>query len=169
METAVSAESEQHLQTESLIPMKKRAQDFRRLRSVPDDSAASMSSADMPDISELTVSGSKSDCAYLSLQRARMDFRLVASLSSARYEDLLARGWRRFGRTLFRPACPVCNACRSLRIVLPAFRASRSQRRCLRRNADVRVILQRPTLTSRHLEIYNDYHQDMHKCRGWCF
>ena len=43
------------------------------------------------------------------------------SLSPRRYEGLLERGWRRFGRTLFRPTCRRCSECRSIRIDLRNF------------------------------------------------
>jgi arginine-tRNA-protein transferase len=52
---------------------------------------------------------------------------------------LLSRGWRKFGHSFFRPACPGCRACVPLRIPVARFSPSRSQRRVLRRCADVRV------------------------------
>jgi arginine-tRNA-protein transferase len=47
------------------------------------------------------------------------------------------------------------------------FHASKSQRRCWRRNADVSVALTRPGLSQHHLDLFNRYHADMHQRRGW--
>lgn len=118
---------------------------------------------------ELEIIGSDADCAYLPDRDARMHYRLAMSLDVQRYEQLLERGWRRFGRTLFRPVCRTCSECRSLRIDVPAFQATRSQRKALRRNADLKVIVQRPTVTDEHVDLYNSYHQDMQQRRGWPF
>src|SRR5262249_55888185 len=43
----------------------------------------------------------------------------------------------------------------------------RSQRRALRHNSQVRVVVQTPTVTTDHLQLYNAYHEDMHRRRGW--
>ena len=47
------------------------------------------------------------------------------------------------------------------------FDLSQSQRRTLRRNRQVDLIVQRPTITADHLRLYNSYHADMHVRRGW--
>ena len=115
------------------------------------------------------IPGYDSGCSYLPGRVSRMEYRLAESLLAEDYEQLLARGWRRFGRTLFRPACPRCRECRSLRIILPRFESSKSQRRCLRRNSDIRLVVQPPTVTDDHIRLYNDYHRDMAQRRGWPF
>lgn len=115
----------------------------------------------------LTIIGPESDCSYLPGRRAQFEHRWAASLSSDQFEALLERGWRRFGRNLFRPVCRRCRECRSLRIVLPRFLSTKSQRRCRRRNADVRIIVQSPSITDEHIRLYNEYHRDMHRRRGW--
>lgn len=61
------------------------------------------------------------------------------SLTADELSTLLSRGWRKFGHSFFRPACPGCRACVPLRVPVARFRPSRSQRRVLRRCADVRV------------------------------
>lgn len=98
-----------------------------------------------------------------------MQYRLAMSLSSERYEHLLERGWRRFGRTLFRPRCKRCDECRSLRVDIAAFAPTKSQRRIARKNAAIELQIQRPTITTEHIQLYNEYHADMHDRRGWPF
>ena len=121
---------------------------------------------------ELEIEGSDSPCSYLPGQTARMTYRLAYRLTDARYEQLLSRGWRRFGRTLFRPACSACAACQSLRVAIPEFAPSKSQRRVIAKSPqlnDLTVIIQKPSLSTEHLSLYNRYHLDMHHRRQWPF
>ena len=118
---------------------------------------------------ELVVIGADSECSYLPGRTSRFEYRRTFFLSCERFESLLERGWRRFGRTFFRPVCGSCRECRSLRIVLPEVKLTKSQRRCRSRNSDVRVVVQPPSMTADHIRLYNDYHRDMHERRGWPF
>lgn len=106
-------------------------------------------------------------CSYLPAETATLEYRIIVSLSAAVYEQLLARGWRRFGYEFFRPACRSCLKCLSLRVLVQEFEPSQSQRRCLRRNCDLTLVVQPPTVTGAHLDLYNSYHADMHVRRGW--
>jgi arginyl-tRNA--protein-N-Asp/Glu arginylyltransferase len=108
-----------------------------------------------------------SRCGYLPTARASLEYRVLVDVTAAQHVALLARGWRRFGGEWFRPVCPACTACRSLRIPVATFTPSRSQRRALRGNATVDVVVQAPTITRAHLQLYNTYHADMHQRRGW--
>lgn len=118
---------------------------------------------------EIEIDGSESVCSYLPLQRSTMTYRLAYELREPRYEQLLSRGWRRFGRTLFRPTCAVCRACQSLRVSIRQFEASKSQRRVFRRNESLTVTVCRPALSNEHISLYNRYHLDMHHRRQWPF
>lgn len=40
-------------------------------------------------------------------------------------------------------------------------------RRTARRNEDLEVLLGRPSVTAAHLDLYQRYHADMHRRRGW--
>ena len=55
------------------------------------------------------------------------------------YGPALERGFRRAGGHLYFPHCPECRACTPCRIDALHFEADRSQRRCLKRNADLVV------------------------------
>ncbi len=106
-------------------------------------------------------------CSYLPEQTASLEYRLLVGITDIEYEGLLERGWRRFGRQFFRPACPTCRQCVGIRVDITAFEADKSQRRCLTRNVEIRVELARPTVTRRHLELYNAYHAAMQVEKGW--
>ncbi len=60
-------------------------------------------------------------------------------LSAGELSWLLSKGWRKFGHSFFRPACPGCKACVPLRVPVDRFRPSRSQRRVFRRCSGVRT------------------------------
>ncbi|MBU3023081.1 arginyltransferase [Aestuariibacter sp. A3R04] len=51
------------------------------------------------------------------------------------YGQLIQAGFRRSGEQIYRPHCPSCNACQSIRIPVAEFTPSRSQRRVLKKNA----------------------------------
>lgn len=56
------------------------------------------------------------------------------------YGPALEHGFRRAGGHLYFPQCPQCQACTPCRIDVEHFRPDRTQRRCLRRNADLSVV-----------------------------
>src|SRR5207302_9706361 len=79
-------------------------------------------------------------CGYLAEQTWRLEYEVVSELTPAEYMQRLLSGWRRFGSTLFRPRCPACTACRSLRVVVDRFRPDRSQRRARKANENSIVL-----------------------------
>ena len=106
-------------------------------------------------------------CSYLPEEESRSDYRFLMSVSDEEYSAMLARGWRRQGVSFFRPACRACLKCRPLRVDVRNFSPTRSQRRCLRRNADVTLTVRPPQVSPEHLDLYDAYHADMHDRRGW--
>ncbi len=106
-------------------------------------------------------------CSYLPSEIASLEYRILAGVTACSYRELLRRGWRRFGEDFFQPACPRCVKCRSLRVNVDEFMPSRSQRRTLQQNSQIRVVVQTPTVTPDHLRLYNAYHEDMHLRRAW--
>lgn len=123
----------------------------------------------LPILDLVRVQTGDSPCAYLPGETSNLEYRVVRDEGVDTAERLISRGWRRHGLYFFRPQCSLCRACRSLRVDVAAFQPSRSQRRCLRRNQHVRVIVQRPTVTDAHVELLNAYHRDMQRRRGWPF
>jgi arginine-tRNA-protein transferase len=106
-------------------------------------------------------------CSYLPEESASLEYRIHDGMTADAFYELLRRGWRRHGMHLFRPRCPACTQCRGLRVLAEEFHPSRSQRRTIRRNAGVRVVLQPPSVTAAHVRLYNDYHVDLSRRRGW--
>jgi leucyl-tRNA---protein transferase len=106
-------------------------------------------------------------CSYLPDETASLEYRIIVAMDAGQYERLLERGWRRHGCHFFRPACPSCRECRSLRVDVGRFSAAKSQRRCLRRNAHIRVEVAEPGVSAAHIGLFNAYHADMRARRGW--
>jgi Putative arginyl-tRNA:protein arginylyltransferase len=76
------------------------------------------------------------------------------------FDSLLAGGFRRADDFLYRADCPDCRKCVPIRISVPDFRPSKSQRRTLRQNADVSVhIVQTPSdfVTDEKIALYGAY------------
>jgi leucyl-tRNA---protein transferase len=106
-------------------------------------------------------------CSYLPAERASLEYRIVTGLAPDAYEDLLARGYRRFGHQLFRPACRCCQQCVSVRVLVQEFSPSRGQRRVLRKNEQIRAVRRPVFVTAAHLDLFNRYHRFMAQHRGW--
>lgn len=107
------------------------------------------------------------ECSYLPDETASLAYRYLIDISAPEFEAMLSRGWRRQGACFFRPACPNCTKCRSLRVDAGAFSPTKSQRRCRNRNSDVRLVIRKPMLSQAHIDVFNAYHADMHERRGW--
>ena len=106
-------------------------------------------------------------CSYLPAQTASLEVRAVKEVSPAEYGEMLSRGWRRFGWQFFRPACPHCRECRSIRVLAQQFQASTGQRRVMRKNEGVRAQLHPLFVVRETVDLYNRYQRFMHEHRGW--
>ncbi|HLF58798.1 MAG TPA: arginyltransferase [Alphaproteobacteria bacterium] len=77
-------------------------------------------------------------CPYLDgQQESRIFTGLTPEGADIQYQALTRAGFRRSHRMAYRPACPSCNACVPVRVLAQDFAPSRSQRRVLKRNADL--------------------------------
>lgn len=73
------------------------------------------------------------------------------------YSMALEWGFRRSGDIIYRPSCGDCRACVPARLRVADFHPSRSQRRCLTRNADVHAHIVAPVRTDEYLALYQRY------------
>lgn len=83
-------------------------------------------------------------------------------MSSAVYSRLMARGFRRSGPYVYRPACAGCSACIPARIPVAGFSPRRRQRRIARRNADLRVVPTAPAFREEQFDLYHRYLRARH-------
>jgi len=103
-------------------------------------------------------------CSYLPDKEERLLVAVDERLQNNRsYSLLMMEGFRRSGDQSYRPHCPSCNACQSIRVVIDEFSPSKSQRRSIKRNSHFQIE------TSEHLQdnyypLYENYintcHQD---------
>ncbi|MEB4589628.1 arginyltransferase [Candidatus Thiothrix sp. Deng01] len=80
-------------------------------------------------------------------------YRMTAEL----YARLLESGFRRSGADVYRPHCKGCSSCVSSRIPVNEFVPDRSQRRNLKRNSDLRVVVNRNGFKPEYDELYRQY------------
>lgn len=106
-------------------------------------------------------------CSYLPRETAALEYRNVWDLQPEDFRGLLERGYRRFGSYLFRPACPSCVQCRSLRVLPDRFFLTKSLRRVMESNRRIEAQRQPLFVTKEHVALYNRYHRFMHEHRGW--
>ena len=101
-------------------------------------------------------------CPYLPGRLARSEVYRADKLDASLYETLLARGFRRTGRMVYRPRCRGCSECRQLRVQVKNFIPTRSMRRVWRRNADMQVATGRPVVTDEKFDLYCRYLDGQH-------
>ncbi|HEX7036148.1 MAG TPA: arginyltransferase [Pseudomonadales bacterium] len=97
-------------------------------------------------------------CSYLARRQARTLFLDPRETITPRtYQLLTEQGFRRSGAHLYRPHCRTCQACVPTRIPVATFEPRRSQRRALRRNADLTVQVHRAAFSPRFYDLYARY------------
>jgi len=102
-------------------------------------------------------------CPYIEGRRER---RLVCDLSTRRgrhAHDTLARaGFRRTQHLAYRPACLGCSACVPVRVRCDDFRWSKSHRRTLKANTDLRGELVANKATPEQFDLFRRYQSGRH-------
>jgi arginyl-tRNA--protein-N-Asp/Glu arginylyltransferase len=102
-------------------------------------------------------------CPYIDDDRtASLEFVLPAESLARNFHKFLATGYRRLGSVLYRNVCRGCSSCRPIRLETEKFRASKSQRRTLRKNRDVRVEYRIPSVTPAKIDLYRRYVSSKH-------
>lgn len=104
------------------------------------------------------------DCSYLPDKQAETLFLdPEAEQDPALIELLNLNGFRRSGNHVYRPDCPNCNGCQSVRIVVADFVRTRSFQRVLRKNDDVQIKITRPAYSEEHYQLYERYLSERHQ------
>ncbi len=102
-------------------------------------------------------------CGYLKQQKATNVVLDPAFEPSAKlYSQLVATGFRRSGNYVYRPDCPQCYACISLRLPVADIRYKRSQKRILKRNSDIDIHRLQVNYYPEHFDLYKRYLTSRH-------
>lgn len=119
-------------------------------------------------LSLVTFNTVPNTCGYLPEEEWSLFYEVVGQMTPDEYLARLQRGWRRFGYSLFRPDCPKCRKCRSLRIPVTTFKPDRGQRRAWAANEGaVRLEIGQPSVTNEKIELYDRFHEFQHEKKGW--
>lgn len=81
----------------------------------------------------------------------------AASVSDQMFSVAIESGFRRSGKTVYRPHCSTCQACKSVKIDVQNMQLNRSQRRALARNKDIQTQFVEPMFDEHHFQLYCRY------------
>lgn len=101
-------------------------------------------------------------CSYLSDRVARMRGFVVRDMPGGVYHRFMDAGFRRSGCLIYQPVCGACRECVPLRVAIETFHASKSQRRCWRRNQDLDVSVSKPQPNQEKFALYQRYMAQWH-------
>jgi leucyl-tRNA---protein transferase len=102
-------------------------------------------------------------CPYLP---GRLERRLVTELggnNASRMHDILSNaGFRRSHDIAYAPACPDCDECKAVRVIVGKYQPSRSMRRIINANSDLSTEIVSPLATDEQYELFAAYQGARH-------
>lgn len=103
------------------------------------------------------------DCSYLPEQKSQSQY-LDPRLNLSGYEltQLNQMGFRRSGRLVYRPNCPQCDACQSMRIRCHDFTLGRSHKRLLKVNHELQLRISTPSNQPHYYQLFEHYINERH-------
>jgi arginyl-tRNA--protein-N-Asp/Glu arginylyltransferase len=78
------------------------------------------------------------------------------------YSTLIQHGFRRSGGYVYRPHCPNCQECISVRVPVKQHKPSRNEKRILRLNSDIKISASKGKFRQQHFELYKRYIASRH-------
>lgn len=107
-------------------------------------------------------------CPYIYDGRvAAIEYRFPSEDDTRMFHEYLSQGYRRLDSLFYHTCCEGCSSCLPIRLVVMDFTPSRSQKRTLRENEDLDVVvLPIPSINDRKVRIYEAYLRTKHEVRG---
>lgn len=106
-------------------------------------------------------------CPYLPGRQERKVFTELSGPHATELNDALGRiGFRRSQSVAYRPSCAGCTACVSVRVVAHRFQTNATQRKLIRRHADLEVNACRPWATDEQYQLLRRYLSARHPGGG---
>ncbi|KQN91103.1 arginyl-tRNA-protein transferase [Sphingomonas sp. Leaf231] len=106
-------------------------------------------------------------CPYLPGRQERKVFTELSGPNATELNDALGRiGFRRSQSVAYRPSCAGCTACVSVRVCAHAFQPNATQRKLVRRHADLDVSACRPWATDEQYTLMRRYLSARHPGGG---
>jgi arginine-tRNA-protein transferase len=88
------------------------------------------------------------------------EYFFATALSEIEFNELLIRGWRRFGMYFFKPSCNVCFECVPIRVRVNEFVPTKSMLRVINKNKDTVFKLEELKYSDEVYEIYREHSID---------
>lgn len=102
-------------------------------------------------------------CSYLDNRKAVSAFANPhMDMDMSTYNELIQHGFRRSGGYIYRPHCPTCQECISVRIPVRQHRYSRNELRVIRRNNPIQVRIMPGRYRDEHFDLYRRYINSRH-------
>ena len=108
-------------------------------------------------------------CSYIKDKEQTTHYKVIENCSAQNCQDLIERGFRRFGKMYFRPICGECQECQSIKIDVENFTFSKSQKRIIKKASHIKSYVQIPTLSQAHLDLFKKYHLYMKDKKEWSY
>lgn len=115
-------------------------------------------------IAESAVFTDSQTCPYFNDGRiSTIDFLVPNEIEADNYHKFLAKGFRRIGRVFYRNICNQCSDCQPLRLIPDTFILSKSHKRTLKSNEDIRVeVPGHSHISADKIHLYNKYVNTKH-------
>jgi arginyl-tRNA--protein-N-Asp/Glu arginylyltransferase len=101
-------------------------------------------------------------CVYLPDKTAQMRGFAAGRMPPEVYHAFMDAGFRRSGRLIYQPICGGCRACVPIRLAVDQFVPSKSQRRRMRKNAEISIAIESPRPTDEKYGLYCRYLHQWH-------
>ena len=102
-------------------------------------------------------------CSYLDNRKSVSAFANPhMDMDMKTYNELIQHGFRRSGGYIYRPHCPSCQECISVRVPVRKHTYSRNEMRVIKRNADLKVTIVPGRFREEHFDLYRRYINSRH-------